>query len=153
MHSVSVAAVITNDAGEVLIIQRRDNGHWEPPGGVLETDESIFDGLRREVHEETGLAVQPDRLTGVYKNIPRAIIALVFRAHIIGGILTPSPDEVTAVKWVPARLIHTLCTDVYAIRVTDALTYLPPAIRAHDGLRIIPSADHHSPPQPPLHTR
>lgn len=58
-HSVSVAGVVVNDRGEVLLIQRRDNGHWEPPGGVLEFGESIRDGLRREVREETGLDVQP----------------------------------------------------------------------------------------------
>ena len=39
-HSVSVAAVITNDRGQALLIQRRDNNRWEPPGGVLELEES-----------------------------------------------------------------------------------------------------------------
>lgn len=54
-HSVSVAAAIFDDSGEnVLLIKRRDNGHWEPPGGVLELDETIEDGLRREVREEAG---------------------------------------------------------------------------------------------------
>ena len=32
-HSVSVAGIVVNDAGQVLVIQRRDNGHWEAPGG------------------------------------------------------------------------------------------------------------------------
>lgn len=35
-HSVSVAGIVVNDHGQVLVIQRADNGHWEPPGGVLE---------------------------------------------------------------------------------------------------------------------
>ena len=34
--------------------------------GILDADESVHDGLRREVAEETGLIVEPDRLTGVY---------------------------------------------------------------------------------------
>src|SRR3954451_11920279 len=68
-HSVSVAAAIRDDAGRFLVISRADNGRWEPPGGVLELDESITDGLIREVHEETGLQVQPVALTGVYKNM------------------------------------------------------------------------------------
>lgn len=66
-HSVSVAAAVLDDQGRVLIAQRRDNGHWEPPGGVLELGESIPEGLRREVREETGLDVEPERLTGVYR--------------------------------------------------------------------------------------
>ncbi len=49
-HSVSVGReVITHDHGRALLIQRRDNHHWEAPGGVLELDESIEDGLRREL--------------------------------------------------------------------------------------------------------
>ena len=87
-HSVSVAAVITNDRGQALLIQRRDNNQWEPPGGSLELDESIEDGLRRETREETGLAVEPVALTGVYKNMSRGIVALVFRCKVAGGQLT-----------------------------------------------------------------
>jgi hypothetical protein len=30
-HSVSVAGVVIDDSGRALVIQRRDNGHWEPP--------------------------------------------------------------------------------------------------------------------------
>jgi 8-oxo-dGTP pyrophosphatase MutT (NUDIX family) len=51
--------VITDDDGRALLIRRRDTLHWEPPGGVLELDESIEAGLRREVRERTGLTVEP----------------------------------------------------------------------------------------------
>ena len=51
-HSVSVSGVIPDDHGRVLLIRRRDNQHWEPPGGVLELGETIEDGLRREMREE-----------------------------------------------------------------------------------------------------
>ena len=60
-HSVSVAAAIIDDDGRFLVIRRADNGRWEPPGGVLELDESIEAGLVREVEEETGLRVEPRR--------------------------------------------------------------------------------------------
>jgi ADP-ribose pyrophosphatase YjhB (NUDIX family) len=86
-HSVSVAAVVVDDQDRVLLIQRRDNGHWEPPGGVLELGEEITEGLRREVAEETGLDVEPSALTGVYKNMSQGIVALVFRCHQTGGTL------------------------------------------------------------------
>jgi len=62
-HSVSVAGVVINENGRTLVIQRRDNGHWEPPDGVLERDESIVEGPLREVREETGLIVEPVALT------------------------------------------------------------------------------------------
>src|SRR3954468_8293444 len=96
-HSVSVAAAVVDEFGLVLVTQRRDNGHWEPPGGVLEVDESILDGLRREVLEETGLTIVPIRLTGVYKNMPRAIVALMFLARIVAGQPAPT-DEASNVE-------------------------------------------------------
>ena len=86
-HSVSVAGVVIDEDGRALVIQRRDNAHWEPPGGVLERNETIIDGLLREVGEETGLIVEPMALTGIYKNMSRGIIALVFRCRAISGSL------------------------------------------------------------------
>jgi len=56
-HSVSVAGVVVRDDGRVLAIRRADNGTWEPPGGVLELSETLEDGVRREVYEETGVKV------------------------------------------------------------------------------------------------
>ncbi len=49
MHWVSVAGAIVDDENRILAIRRRDNSHWEPPGGILEPDESIHDGLVREI--------------------------------------------------------------------------------------------------------
>ena len=87
-HSVSVAGVVIDEDDRALVIRRRDNAHWEPPGGILERDETITEGLIREVREETGLLVEPIALTGVYKNLSRGIVALVFRCRAAGGILT-----------------------------------------------------------------
>lgn len=136
-HSVSVAAVIVNDAGQVLMTQRRDNGHWEPPGGVLELSESVLDGLHREVREETGLDIVPDRLTGVYKNMPRGIVALVFRAHIIGGSPAGATDEVARAHWLSPDDVVARCHEAYAVRVLDGLRNDGTAIRAHDGIKVI----------------
>ena len=100
-HSVSVAAAIFDDSGEnVLLIKRRDNGRWEPPGGVLELDETIEDGLRREVREETGAEIEVGPLTGVYKNMSRGIVALVFKCRALTGPSTAS-KEAQSVEWVP----------------------------------------------------
>ena len=136
-HSVSVAAVVTDDHGQVLLIQRRDNHRWEPPGGVLELGETIDDGLRREAREETGLDVEPITLTGVYKNMPRGIIALVFACKATGGALTVS-DEVTDFRWVDQEEVADLADEAYAIRILDALNHdAAPAVRAHDGVRLL----------------
>ncbi|MGW2308664.1 NUDIX hydrolase [Actinomadura luteofluorescens] len=136
-HSVSVAGVVVDDQGRALLIQRRDNGHWEAPGGILEQDEDIITGLRREVQEETGLEVTPIALTGVYKNMPRGIVALVFRCRADAGSLRES-DETSAFRWVTADEVAELADEAFAIRVQDALA--APAtvpIRQHDGVHVL----------------
>lgn len=135
-HSVSVAAAVVDHAGRVLVTRRADNGQWEPPGGVLELDEDVESGLVREVLEETGLNVVPERLTGVYKNMRRGIVALVFRCRVLDGSAGTS-DEVRDVRWAgPAELAH-LMDEAYAVRLLDALTDGPPAVRAHDGVALL----------------
>lgn len=136
-HSVSVAGVIIDDQGRALLTQRRDNGHWEAPGGVLERDEDIITGLRREVREETALDIEPVTLTGVYKNMARGIVALVFRCKVIGGQLTET-DETRSFRWVTAAEVRTLASEAFAVRVLDAMRDdHTPAIRHHDGTHLL----------------
>ncbi len=136
-HSVSVAGVVVDDQGRALIIRRRDNGHWEPPGGVLEHGETIEDGLRREVYEETGLKIEPGPLTGVYQNMRRHIIALVFRCRPVGGHLAAS-DEATDFHWATPDEISEHMDEAYATRMLDGLGGSSrTAIRAHDGVKLL----------------
>lgn len=39
IHSVAMVGVVAKN-GLVLCICRKDNGHWEPPAGILERDET-----------------------------------------------------------------------------------------------------------------
>jgi ADP-ribose pyrophosphatase YjhB (NUDIX family) len=135
---VSVAGVIVDDAGRALLIRRRDNGHWEPPGGVLEAGETIPDALQREVLEETGVKIAiPATLTGVYKNMTGLIVSLVFRCEAIDGQPAPG-SETSAVRWATRDEVTELADEAYAIRVLDALDAAsPPAVRAHDGVKLI----------------
>lgn len=136
-HSVSVAGVVVDDHNQALLVRRRDNLHWEPPGGVLELDESIHAGLCREVREETGLTIQPVMLTGVYKNMDRGIIALVFRCKVLDGQLTPN-DEVVDFQWAGDQEVNSMVSEAFAVRVLDALDEnRAPAIRQHDGVHLV----------------
>jgi ADP-ribose pyrophosphatase YjhB (NUDIX family) len=136
LHSVSVAAVVPDDSGRVLVVRRRDNGRWEPPGGVLELGEAILDGLRREVLEETGVAVDPVRLSGVYKNLVRDIVALVFLARQVGGSAIETAES-SRVEWWSPRQVAEGMADAYAVRVLDALRADGPAVRSHDGVSLL----------------
>jgi 8-oxo-dGTP pyrophosphatase MutT (NUDIX family) len=138
-HSVSVAAVITDEHDRILVVQRRDNGKWEIPGGILELHESIHDGVRREVEEETGVLVEPERLTGVYKNLKLGVVALVFRARIIGGQPGPT-EESQRVDWWTRYAVTAQMAETFAVRVLDALDASDPAIRVHDGVHVLADA-------------
>lgn len=137
-HSVSVAAAVVRDDGRVLVIQRCDNAHWEPPGGVLELDETIEDGLRREVREETGLEVEVEHLTGVYKNMERGVVALVFRCRPSEGEAS-STREAASVEWLDVCEIGARMDEAYAIRMLDAVDAdgPGPSVRAHDGVDLL----------------
>jgi 8-oxo-dGTP diphosphatase len=136
-HSVSVAAAIIDDQGRFLVIRRADNGRWEPPGGVLELDESIEDGLIREVAEETGLKVEPVALTGVYKNMRRGIVALVFRCTVVGET-TRAANEVSDDAWLAPNQLDRM-DEVYRVRLLDAANPAAPHVRTHDGVHLLAS--------------
>ncbi|MFE2871416.1 NUDIX hydrolase [Embleya sp. NPDC059259] len=136
-HSVSVAGVVLDASGRCLLTKRRDNGQWQAPGGVLELAESIPDGLRREVREETGLDVEPVALTGVYKNMPLGVVALVFRCRVLGGHLIEN-DEVSAFTWAQRSELSDFMTEAFVVRVSDAMAEpVAPVIRAHDGTHLL----------------
>lgn len=135
-HSVSVAAAVIDGQGRALAVQRRDNGKWEPPGGVLELGETIPEGLTREVFEETGLTVEPETVTGVYKNMKHGIVAIVFRCHVTGGELRTS-DETQAFAWLTPDEIAERMTEVFAVRILDAFEPVGPQVRSHDGVNLL----------------
>ena len=120
LHSVSVAGSAIDEHGRFLVVRRADNGCWELPGGVLELTATPEDGVCREVWEETGIHVEVDRLTGVYKNTTRGIVALVFRCKPSGGAELPSPES-TEVAWLTPAEVSERMGEVYAIRLLDAL--------------------------------
>ncbi|ODU03204.1 MAG: NUDIX hydrolase [Pseudonocardia sp. SCN 72-86] len=138
-HSVAVAGVVVNDAGRVLVVQRRDNGRWEAPGGVLELGETFEKGVRREVEEETGVDVEVQRLTGVYKNMKHGVVALVFRCRPIGGTRRET-EESQQVEWLTAAEIHKRLMPAFAVRIEDAL-HDGVSVRVHDGVNVVDASN------------
>ncbi|MGW2939189.1 NUDIX hydrolase [Streptomyces sp. NPDC001156] len=136
LHSVSVAGVVVREDGRLLAIRRADNGTWELPGGVLELNETPEAGVAREVLEETGIHIEVDELTGVYKNTTRGIVALVFRCKPSGGTERTSTES-TAVEWLTPDEVSQRMAEVFAIRLLDALDGNGPHVRSHDGRKLL----------------
>ncbi len=55
LMTVGARAVLRDDDGRVLLIQRNDNGRWALPAGTMELGQTLRDCAIREVYEETGL--------------------------------------------------------------------------------------------------
>lgn len=127
----SVAAIIRNAEGHVLLQRRSDNGLWGLPGGSVEIGESVTTAVVREVREETGLAVTVDRLVGVYSdpafqvfrykdgNVVHYINTLM-TCRIAGGVLQTCDESLELKFFDPACLPRDML-DTHRIRVTDAV--------------------------------
>ena len=95
---VGVAALVGNDAGELLLIQRADAGVWLYPTGWADVGYSPAEVAVKEVAEETGLEVEPVRLVAVLdgmrfgmRHIP--MYSLVFQCRLVGGTLKAHEHE------------------------------------------------------------
>ena len=81
-----------------------EQGLWDIPGGYLEEHEHPLDGLRRELLEETGLTIEPERFLGVfmdtYGDAPdaNATLNLVWTARIVAGEPVAA-DDVAELRW------------------------------------------------------
>lgn len=139
LYSVSVAAAVVREDGQVLAIRRRDNGRWELPGGILEHGETVHAGVIREVEEETGMTVEPEILSGVYHNIARDVIALVFRCRHVAGA-PRSTHESSEVEWLTVDQVAQRMSEAFAVRLLDAVEPHAPMVRTHDGCHLLDTA-------------
>ncbi|MEO9327176.1 NUDIX hydrolase [Gordonia aurantiaca] len=80
---VAVGAVLTDEQGRILLIQRRNPpgaGKWTVPGGKVEPGESLQAAVEREMLEETGLHVEVGELLWTV-DIPTGVDDAVFEVH------------------------------------------------------------------------
>jgi len=101
---VAVGAAVTNDKGELLLIQRADSGLWLYPTGWCDVGYSAPEVVVKEVLEETGFEVEPVRLIGVLdgmrlgaSRIP--LYSLLFLCRVVGGSMHLHPLECTDAGW------------------------------------------------------
>ncbi|WP_372781673.1 NUDIX domain-containing protein [Phenylobacterium sp.] len=104
---VGVGALITDDAGRVLLVLRRrapEAGHWGIPGGKVDFGESVAETCAREIREELGVEIAVGDLVCLVDQIDRAEgthwVAPVFGARIVEG--EPSnrePDALAEIGW------------------------------------------------------
>jgi ADP-ribose pyrophosphatase YjhB (NUDIX family) len=89
--------------GRIVLIQRRDNGRWSLPGGIVDWGEDIPTSVKRELTEETGLdLINIKRLVGVYSDPRRDprfhSICVLVEATVDGAMQAQDQLEVMDVR-------------------------------------------------------
>jgi ADP-ribose pyrophosphatase YjhB (NUDIX family) len=128
---VAVGAIVGNDAGEILLVQRKDSGIWLYPTGWADVGYSPAEVAVKEVSEETGIECEPVRLLGVVDGQRMGfsrfgMYMLLFHCRATGGELTPHPLETADVGWFAA--------DALPEATAGAQWWGPMAFEAIDGI-------------------
>lgn len=105
----SVAVMIRDAEGRLLLVRDRDTGLWQTVGGAMDPGEQPADAAVREAFEETGLVIEPVRILGVHAGplfeltYPNgdvvAYVGISFAARVVGGTERPCHDEVDRLGW------------------------------------------------------
>jgi 8-oxo-dGTP diphosphatase len=96
MPTLGVFAAIFDGRGRILCVRMNyATRAWTTPGGRMETGESPFAALRREVREESGLDVVADGLVGVYSKPRKDDLVLFLRARVLARNQWQPNDEIS----------------------------------------------------------
>jgi ADP-ribose pyrophosphatase YjhB (NUDIX family) len=120
---VGVGGVVIQ-RGRVLLIRRGSEplkGEWSIPGGLVDLGEELTAGVRRELREETGLAVEPletilvfDRILREGERVKYHYVIVDYLCRRRGGRLRPASDVIDA-RWVRRK-------DLAQYHLTDMAT-------------------------------
>ena len=127
----AVGAIVGNDDGEILLVQRKDSGIWLYPTGWADVGYSPAEVAVKEVSEETGIDCEPLRLLGVVDGQRMGfsrfgMYMLLFHCRATGGELTPHPLETADVGW--------FANDALPEATAGASWWGPMAFEAIDGV-------------------
>jgi ADP-ribose pyrophosphatase YjhB (NUDIX family) len=123
---VGAEAAIFDEDGRVLLIRRKDNERWAMPGGAADVGESPSAAVVREVQEETGLRVHPERLVGIFDNrqiwSPEAvhIYNLTIICRRVGGVLTLTGETTDFGYFTQEEALHLPLHHAHGYRLTEA---------------------------------
>jgi 8-oxo-dGTP diphosphatase len=116
---LAVSAAIVRD-GRILVVRRARppaHGLFSLPGGLVESGETLTEAVRREVAEETGLAIEPIALAGFREaimrdseeRVERHFVILAFAARWQGGEPMLN-EELNEARWVTREELADLPT-------------------------------------------
>ncbi len=122
---IGVGAVIEDAAGRILLVKHVPErggfwqGKWICPGGELELGETIEEGIKREVKEETQLDIDLvtllypfDRVVKENGDVSLHVIYIDYLARVTGGELKPGSD-IGEARWVDKKHIPEIWEELH----------------------------------------
>ena len=112
-----IQKAVIKKGNQYLVLLRHDHAkffpdHWEFPGGKLKVGEEQFEGIEREVVEETSLGIKALEVVGSYEIevLGESYQFLIYSTKILSGDVNLS-DEHINYKWVTKEELMQLKTD------------------------------------------
>ncbi len=134
-----VRALLFNSQGELLLERQALFGSWALPHGCIDVGESVFDALKREVKEETGLSILAADPLGIYSDPRYSVtypngdevqtLSLAFVVTEWSGDLAADGDEVAELRFFS---VDRLPSPIYPIHLDSIADY-----REHRGRFIV----------------
>jgi 8-oxo-dGTP pyrophosphatase MutT (NUDIX family) len=93
----TIALIVVREGDRFVLVEEHHDRGWYLPAGRIEHGETLVDGARREVREESGLEVDLDGILRIEHSPALAArdarLRIVFLAHPIGGTLKTTADD------------------------------------------------------------
>jgi mutator protein MutT len=134
LFHVGVKALITNEAGRVLLMKTGTGfheAHWDFPGGRIQEGQTAIEALKREIEEETGIA-EVDNIEffqGCISNHeltfegmkPVGLVLMTYKVTIPEDSEIKLSDEHVEYEWVAMAEAAERLSNKYPVELTDLL--------------------------------
>ncbi len=100
---IIVGGILEQDGEYLLVQEAKDKvrGKWNLPAGQLDAGETLVEGMKREVREESGFEVEPTGVCQIGSRVrPDTVFAaIIFTTKIKSGEIKFDPEEILDAKW------------------------------------------------------
>ena len=118
--SIAAFGLIFDENNKILLCHRRDYDLWNLPGGTMESGESPWECVIREVREETGLKVGISKLAGIYNKPDKRELVFSFICEVVDGQLTLN-EEADKIEYFDINDIPANISQKQVARIHDFL--------------------------------